>query len=87
MAALLCKEIPGFYIDPGDLWTQIPVYATPQWDCCSWGGWGYLNGSPIKISVSCWDTMTACLKHGISVNVDVNGIRTYSDIEVSAKEK
>jgi hypothetical protein len=54
---------------PGDLHSQIPVYATPQWDCCSWYGDSDGQG-PIRIHVSCWATMGECVKCGIDASAD-----------------
>jgi hypothetical protein len=82
MAKLLERSVSGLVVNPADLWSQIPAYATAQWDCCSWGGDGYLCG--VRVSLSSWNTMTECLRNGIDVSVDVNGRSTYSDIEVSA---
>jgi hypothetical protein len=82
MAKMLEKSIPGLCVEPRDLWSQIPVYATAQWDCCSWGGGGILDGR--QVNIASWDTMTECLKYGIGCTVDPLGKNTYSDIEVSS---
>lgn len=85
MAKLLEKTVPGLVVEPHELWSQIPEYSTAQWDCCSWGGDGSLNRSPVYIAS--WNTMRDCLRYGIDVTVDVNGRNTYAYIDVSAKGK
>lgn len=44
-----------------------------------------MNG--IRRSICSWNTMRDCLKYGIDTDVDPLGVRTYADIEVSAKQK
>jgi hypothetical protein len=83
MAKLLERMVPGLTVYPHELWSQIPAYATAQWDCCSWGGEGYLNPWG-RVDIASWDTMTKCLKNGIACTVDPRGKNTYADIDVSA---
>lgn len=60
--------MPGLKVDPADLNSQTPVYASPKWDCCSWYGTGYLDDLPF--SLASWRTMSDCLKRGIEINKD-----------------
>jgi hypothetical protein len=81
----------GFDVDPSDLDSQYPVYATAQWDCCSWSGRGYSraikqkyglseNGSGNLVHFASWSTMTECVRKGITVSKEDHAY------EVSPKE-
>lgn len=63
LAALL--EAEGFTVYPEDLNSQVPVYANPKWDCCSWYGRG--KKGEADVSFASWDTMRECVRDGIFV--------------------
>ena len=79
LAKILEEALPGLHVDPAELYSQIPIYASPLWDCCSWYGWGYKNG--LLISLACWQPMGECIKNGIQFSDD----STECDIEVIIK--
>jgi hypothetical protein len=60
LAQLLANKVPGLILFPQNLESQIPVYASDQWDCASWFGGGQIDGRSVHISS--WDTMKKCLK-------------------------
>lgn len=62
LARMLEESMPGLKVDPAELNSQIPVYASPEWDCCSWYGRGLFNGIPFELAS--WRTMTDCVKNG-----------------------
>lgn len=89
LSALL--DAVGIEIQPENLSSQIPVYATAQWDCCSWYGDGYSrtireqfalpdDGPGNMIHVFSYDTMTMCARYGIELSGPDGG-----HIEISAK--
>lgn len=65
-------------VDPFKLTPQIPVYASSQWDCCSW----YAD-LPLAESgcyhIYSWDKMSDLVRFGFDVHK--NGY----DVELSAK--
>ena len=84
LARILGNSIPGFSIDPVDLSSQIPVYASRHRDCCSWFGDGTIDvnvdGTIIKAPchVYSYDTMRECLR-GIEASPD-----GFHEFEISA---
>lgn len=70
LAALLEEAIPTATFDPADLDSQIPIYANPKWDCCSWYGDGKDRETGLGVHVSSWNTMTECVRRGITVSQD-----------------
>jgi hypothetical protein len=64
--AALISEATGCTVRPEDLSSQIPHYASPKWDCCSWDGEG-TNSLGLPVHYSSWDTMTECVRNGIDV--------------------
>ena len=70
LAELLEAVIPTVTFLPEDLNSQIPIYANPIWDCCSWYGTGKDKETGLGVRVSSWDTMTKCVRNGIEVTQD-----------------
>ncbi len=68
LATLLKSTIPGLEIDPIDINSQVPMYASAIFDCCSWYAVGKRNG--MDVNISSWNTMTECVRRGISIVVD-----------------
>lgn len=67
LALLLEDAIPTVQFEPWDLRSQIPVYASALWDCCSWSGDGKDDKTGLTVHVASWDTMTECVRDGIAV--------------------
>jgi hypothetical protein len=67
LADLLNEEVPYGYFRADRLDSQVPVYATPQWDCCSWYGDGVDLRNGMNIHVASWSTMSRCVQRGIEV--------------------
>jgi hypothetical protein len=67
LADLLNCEVPFGYFRPEGLNSQVPTYATPQWDCCSWYGDGVDIRNGMSIHVASWSTMSQCVQRGIEV--------------------
>lgn len=67
LAEMLNELFPEWHFEPEDLWSQTPIYATKQFDCCRWGANGAIKDKPhLGVSISSWNTMTECVKSGIS---------------------
>ena len=64
LAALIEEAIPGISLQPEEINSQIPIYASQKWDCCSWYAFGDLNG--LTVAISSWDTMSNCVSRGIT---------------------
>lgn len=60
-----------------DFWIQQGAYRHKTWDLARWGAWVRVKGA--TRSVCSWDTMTACVRKGISVSNEGH----YSEYEVS----
>ena len=84
LAALLKSE--GIYVDPRDFWVQEGFYRTQ--DCARWGVVGkWINPTSTQntgmLQVFCWDTMTNCVRYGITVD---EGKKDVWQVEVHSKE-
>lgn len=58
----LIEAETGEVVDEMFLWVQQLAYRGPKWDLACWGGHATLRGTPAKVSVSSWATMTQCVK-------------------------
>jgi hypothetical protein len=67
LADLLNEEVPYGYFRADRLDSQVPIYATPQWDCCSWCGDGVDLRNGMNIHVASWSTVGECIRDGIEV--------------------
>ena len=83
LAKLLNEYFPDYHFDPEDLNSQIPIYASALWGCCSWMGLGRSKKGKLSIGVNSWDTMTEVCRLGIDAS-DRDG-RDGMDIEIHAK--
>lgn len=83
LAKMLEKHIPNSIVFPEDLSAQAPAYLSPFWDCAVWFGIIKIDG--IDRTISSWDTMTDCVKNGISIEID--GYNSHSYVEVYALPK
>jgi hypothetical protein len=82
LAALILEALgTGYDLDPADLNSNIPWYARPQFDGCSWSGRG-LQPNGLAFHVYSWDRMRDCVQNGFGMSQEDAGIL---DIEVSAK--
>lgn len=72
-------------ISASDFWMQHGDYRKARWDLARWGATVRVNGG--DRSVCSWDTMTECVRKGISVTVSDNrmGDRSYANFEISVK--
>jgi hypothetical protein len=70
LARLLNEAIPTAMFAPEGLNSKTPIYATPQWDCCSWYGDGTDRATGINVHVASWSTMRECVRYGIEVFQD-----------------
>lgn len=72
-----------FNIAPEDLWVQQGAYRHLAWDLARWG----CDVVPLRgrrFTISSWDTMSACLKHGFEIGGPVYG-KSASDRTVTSK--
>jgi hypothetical protein len=68
LAEKLNAKFPNYHFEPEDLWSQIPVYASAHWDCCSWGGIGYGKDNPNRsLQVHSWHKMREFTKKGVEI--------------------
>jgi hypothetical protein len=71
LAEALTKDVGRpVTVDPADLHSQIPWYARPQIDCCSWEGTAYYvneDGAMGRIHVASWTQMRNVLKNPIKL--------------------
>lgn len=57
-------------VDPRDLISQIPIYASSQWDCCSWdANIPTVDGSR-SFHFYSWDRMGELVKFGFDYTKD-----------------
>ncbi len=61
------------------LWVQLGGYRSRHWDLARWGA-DWVDGSGQHWSITSWDTMTQCVKRGVTWKRDTIGY-----IEVFAK--
>lgn len=79
LARKLSERFPEYIFEPKDLWSQIPVYASAHWDCCSWGGTGYLRENRnLILQVHSWHKMREFVKSNIEIGIvgDIESIGT-----------
>lgn len=81
LAAMIAKEFPElkttyllgdnqtWVVDPFALTPQIPIYASPIYDCCSWDADFPLRGGGFY-HVYSWDTMGELVKRGFDYKKD-----------------
>jgi hypothetical protein len=67
LAEMLC-QLTGVLVEAEDLQRTNPNHR--HWeDCCAWDCWGTRPAKGTvpahKVHIYSWDTMTACVKHGI----------------------
>ena len=73
LAKVLNAYFPDYEFLPEDLDSNIPIYASAMYDCCSWTGVGKLKRNPnVSLVVHSWDTMTKICKNGID-SIDKDG--------------
>lgn len=73
LADLLNEAIPTAQFEPEWLDSQIPYYATVQFDACSWYGDGTDKDTGLNAHVASWDTMRECVRYGIEVSESGRG--------------
>lgn len=82
LSELLAKH--GIECSPYDLWTQEGAYRSWKWDLARWGAhncrWLDQTKTQSSFSIYSWDTMTNCIKKGISFDPDQH---KGPDIEIS----
>lgn len=73
LAKMLTEAFPGYEFDPTELHSQIPMYATAQFDCCSWTATGRppLHRNRVK-HVCSWNTMGDCVRKGFAIHPDAD---------------
>jgi hypothetical protein len=74
---------PGIPINPQVLWSQEGYYRNRNLDLARWGAFIPIPESQGSVCVYSWDTMTACVKHGIVIAVRRDN---PNEIEVSSKQ-
>jgi hypothetical protein len=81
LAEMIKTEFPelDLDVDPRDLIPQIPIYASRQWDCCSWdANVPTIDGSR-SFHFYSWDRMTELVKFGFDY------VKEGFEIELSMK--
>lgn len=81
LAEMIKMEFPelDLDVDPRDLTPQIPIYASDQWDCCSWdANIPTIDGSR-SFHFYSWDRMTDLVKFGFDY------VKDGHEIELSEK--
>lgn len=83
LAEMIAAEFPelDLDVDPRDLTSQIPIYASDQWDCCSWDADISTYDGSRSFHFYSWDTMTELVRLGFDYTKDGH------EIELSAKQK
>lgn len=82
LAEKLC-QLTGWLVTAEDLQRTNPTNQHFE-DCCAWDCWAVIPGKSFKAHIYSWDTMTACVRHGV-VKVSDNPSDPY-DIEVCSAE-
>lgn len=67
--ALTEREKREINVDPEDFWIQEGTYRHVTWDMARWG----VNNGRVPFVIHSWDTMSDCVKHGISVDIPYRG--------------
>jgi hypothetical protein len=83
LAAMIEAEFPelDLDVDPRDLTPQIPIYASQQFDCCSWDADILTYDGSRSFHFYSWDRMGELVKLGFDYTKDGH------EIELSAKQK
>lgn len=73
----------GFTVQPGDLNSNIPYYATVEFDGCSWDGWGWRTaeterGDWNRVHFTSWDRMGDLVRHGFEITDEGNNVELHS---------
>lgn len=72
---------PDRPISASELWTQKGDYRKVTWDLARWGTTVRVNGA--DRSVCSWDTMTECVRQGISITTKGEAReKAYADYEI-----
>lgn len=73
---------PDRPISASDLWMQKGDYRKATWDLARWGTYIRVNGHPR--TVCSFDTMTQCVRQGITVSTGDSGKpgHAYADYEI-----
>jgi hypothetical protein len=75
----LLGDSQTWVVDPFALLTQIPIYASPGFDCCSWDADFPVRGGG-SYHIYSWDTMGEIVKSG-----GFDYTKEGYEIEISAK--
>lgn len=83
LAALLQKEFPTTWDGLSISWNADQISEATGWyrsspfaDVYRWEAWAYFTDKPDQVAycVSCWDTMTNCIKAGALIAETLRGV-------------
>lgn len=81
LAQMLAAQ--GYTVQPDALHSNIPYYATVEFDGCSWDGWGWRTadterGDWNRVHFTSWDRMTELVRYGFELTVDRGDVELHS---------
>lgn len=77
------ENLPRLSIEPEDFWIQQGAYRHATWDLARWGVDIHCEGGKY-LKVYSWDTMTDCVRYGITILSQEN--RDIYEREISSNK-